>query len=79
MNLIHLLVLFRRARDLVSKDLNGFSDPYCELKVNGECKYKSSVKKKTLNPNWDESAIMGVPRTGETLEVVRRYLAITSE
>ncbi|KAJ9589915.1 hypothetical protein L9F63_016976, partial [Diploptera punctata] len=59
-----------RAHDLVSKDLNGFSDPYCELKINGECKYKSSIKKKTLNPSWEESAIMGLPRVGEMLEVV---------
>jgi Ca2+-dependent lipid-binding protein len=59
-----------RASDLVSKDLNGFSDPYYELKVNGKCKYKSSIKKKTLNPVWDEMAILGLPRTGELLELV---------
>ncbi|XP_049764744.1 uncharacterized protein LOC126094274 [Schistocerca cancellata] len=59
-----------RAHDLESKDLNGFSDPYCELKVSGEVKYKSSVKKKTLNPCWDESAIMALPRNGETLDVM---------
>ncbi|XP_063216806.1 extended synaptotagmin-2-like [Bacillus rossius redtenbacheri] len=63
-------VTLSRAFDLVSKDLNGFSDPYCELKVNGECKYKSRVKKKTLNPCWDETVIMGLPQLGETLEVV---------
>ena len=59
-----------RARDLVPMDMNGFSDPYCELKVNNECKYKSSVKKKTLNPIWEENAIMGMPRAGESFEVV---------
>lgn len=59
-----------RARDLVAMDMNGFSDPYCELKVNSECKYKSSVKKKTLNPLWEENAIMAMPRQGETFDVV---------
>ena len=59
-----------RANDLVSKDMNGFSNPYFEVKVNGECKYKSSIKKKTVNPIWDEMAIMVLPRAGELLEVV---------
>lgn len=68
-----------RAKDLVAKDLNGFSDPFCELKLNNETKYKSSVKKKTLNPCWDESSIMGLPRTGETLDVVRPLLIPFSE
>nr|CAD7444341.1 unnamed protein product [Timema bartmani] len=63
-------VTLLRAHDLVSKDMNGFSDPYCELKVGDERKYKSSVKKKTLNPCWDESAIMGLPCNGGLLEVV---------
>ena len=40
-------------RGLASKDINGFSDPYCILKIK-EQKFKTEVKKKTLNPSWFE-------------------------
>jgi len=47
----HLKVEVFEARDLLSKDLNGKSDPYVVLKL-GRQKHQTSVIPKTLNPNW---------------------------
>ncbi|CAM1331331.1 Uncharacterised protein g10548 [Pycnogonum litorale] len=58
------------AIDLVSKDLNGFSDPYCEVRVSDEIVFKTSVKKKTLNPEWNESVTIKLPKPNESLRVV---------
>eukprot|EP01114_Cavostelium_apophysatum_P015326 TRINITY_DN4148_c0_g1_i1.p1 TRINITY_DN4148_c0_g1~~TRINITY_DN4148_c0_g1_i1.p1 ORF type:complete len:548 (+),score=139.82 TRINITY_DN4148_c0_g1_i1:161-1804(+) len=40
-------------RNLASKDLNGYSDPYCIVSVK-DTKFKTDIKKKTLNPTWLE-------------------------
>lgn len=42
------------AADLPSADRNGFSDPYCKFKVDGNVVYKTKVQKKTLHPAWNE-------------------------
>jgi len=47
----HLKVEVYEARDLLSKDFNGKSDPYVVLKL-GRQKHQTSVIPKTLNPNW---------------------------
>ncbi len=45
------------ARDLVPMDKNGLSDPFVEIKLGGDKSKKhpqTSVKKKCLNPVWNE-------------------------
>ncbi|ORX46632.1 hypothetical protein BCR36DRAFT_372095 [Piromyces finnis] len=51
LNPYHLKVEVFEARDLLSKDFNGKSDPYVVLKL-GRQKHQTSVIPKTLNPNW---------------------------
>lgn len=52
--ILHVKVL--RARKLLSKDLLGASDPYVQLSIDGEMitAKKTTVKRKTLNPEWNE-------------------------
>lgn len=42
------------AADLPSADRNGYSDPYCKFKLDGETIHKTKVQKKTLHPAWNE-------------------------
>ncbi|KAI8598440.1 C2 domain-containing protein [Dissophora ornata] len=45
-------IFISRARDLVSRDRNGFSDPYVKLTIGGH-KFTTDVIHKSLNPVWD--------------------------
>ena len=44
------------AKEVKPMDLNGFSDPFCRMKIIGDRIYsKTSIKKETLSPYWDET------------------------
>eukprot|EP01104_Vermistella_antarctica_P017579 TRINITY_DN6244_c0_g1_i1.p1 TRINITY_DN6244_c0_g1~~TRINITY_DN6244_c0_g1_i1.p1 ORF type:complete len:537 (-),score=111.02 TRINITY_DN6244_c0_g1_i1:68-1678(-) len=69
-----LSVQLVEARHLLSKDLNGFSDPYCVLQYRDGVRYrqhKSQVVKKSLYPEWNETYEFDVdttnPKGGITL------------
>jgi len=40
--------------DIHAVDRGGKSDPFAVFTLNGERVYKSQIKKKTLNPEWNE-------------------------
>ncbi|KAJ8308924.1 hypothetical protein KUTeg_013798 [Tegillarca granosa] len=44
-----------QAKDLVGMDRNGLSDPFCEVLMENGKLFKTSVKKNTLFPKWNES------------------------
>lgn len=53
-----LAVTLIKGVDLISRDSNGFSDPYVKLKVCGKVKFKSKIVYKSLNPLWNERFVL---------------------
>lgn len=51
-----------RAMKLLKKDLIGTSDPYVKLNLTGEklSSKKTSIKKRNLNPEWNENFKLAV-------------------
>ena len=47
-----------RGQDLLASDIDGFSDPYCILKVKGQTLKTKNISN-TLNPVWDEVLLLG--------------------
>ena len=48
----------------------GLSDPYIVVKYGSDTVFKSSVIKKSLNPEWNENATLSAPSTDEIIKVV---------
>lgn len=60
-----------QAKNLDAKDRNGFSDPFCELLLGKKKVFKTTVKKKTLFPIWNESVTLELPDdSNATVELI---------
>eukprot|EP01080_Neovahlkampfia_damariscottae_P007698 gene7698-12164_t len=64
-----LNIKFLRGNDLAIQDLNGFSDPYCIIKI-GKTKLKTTVKYKTLNPIWEEQLDVKLTNPGSFDQII---------
>lgn len=66
-----LVVTLKYARNLVAKDWNGTSDPYCVLAIQDQS-VKSQVVKRNLNPHWEEEYVFFLDPTGAMTEKVMK-------
>lgn len=55
-----LTVEILNATNLLSKDSNGKSDPFVKVYLNGSDFYKTKTKKKTIDPEWNETTTVDV-------------------
>ena len=53
-------VVVKRGYNLMAADKGGKSDPYVVIQAPGGQKAKTSVKKGTVNPVWDETLDVGI-------------------
>ncbi|KAF8577858.1 tricalbin [Ramaria rubella] len=59
-----------RCKDILAADRSGKSDPFAVFTLNDQKVFRSQVKKKTLNADWNESFEINVPsRVGCRFEV----------
>lgn len=55
-----LTVTVLTGHDILGVDRGGKSDPYAVFTLNGTRVFKSSTKKKTISPEWNEKFIVSV-------------------
>jgi len=73
-------VVVLKARNLPKMDITGLSDPYVKIyllhKDQRISKKKTHVKKRTLNPVFNESFVFDLPRTENGLADVQLEFAL---
>jgi Ca2+-dependent lipid-binding protein len=62
-----------KALNLKSVDSNGKSDPLCVIKVDGIEVYKTDKKRKSLNPEWNESCELSLLSRSRQVILVEVY------
>jgi Ca2+-dependent lipid-binding protein len=69
-----LTVVVLKARNLPKMDVTGLADPYVMIYLlyNNQriCKRKTHVKKRTLNPVFNESIVFEIPNRAEGLSKI---------
>jgi len=75
-----LTVVVLKARNLPKMDITGLSDPYVKIyllhKEQRISKKKTHVKKRTLNPVFNESFVFDLPRTDNGLGDIQLEFAL---
>jgi Ca2+-dependent lipid-binding protein len=72
-----LRVTLLTGHDILAVDRGGKSDPYAVFTLNGERVFKSSTKKKTVNPEWHEDFPLSVVSI-RISEIARRTIILCS-
>jgi len=73
----NLAIRIIRGRDLAVFDVNGKSDPFCVLELDGVATpFKTNVKQRTLNPVWEETFIHKILSSLEGVATLRATLTV---
>lgn len=59
--------------------VTGYSDPFCNVKMNDVKLFMTKVKKKTLSPVWNETVTLQVNNGCDSIDIVSYSLLTVNE